>query len=78
MVEGKERIWFPAVEYRNKETGEITRYPPAYTYPKDTSYYVIVNDVTEYTELCARGLIFDPRHTGREPKPLIDNRNTKI
>lgn len=77
-IDGKERIWFPAVEYRNKKTGELTKYPPVYTYPKDTSYHIVVHDVDQYFHLCRLGLLFDPRHTGRPNTPLIDNRNVTM
>lgn len=72
-IDGEERIWFPFLMYRIKETGELSKYPPK---NKEVIYTYVVKDATAFQAVCASGLLLDPRHTGRKPVPIVDNRNT--
>lgn len=71
-IDGEERIWFPFLRYRVRETGELLKYPP----PKEVIYSYVVEDAAQFHAVCASGLLLDPRHTGRKRNDIVDNRNT--
>lgn len=72
-INGEERIWFPFLRYRIRETGELCRYPPK---EHGVIYSYVVEDAAQFHAVCASGLLLDPRHTGRKHNDIVDNRKT--